>query len=165
MGCHPCRASQGPTLPDCRTISAAERRRVGTIYSAHTVYGYLAPQSLPLKRERAWLLLLSPAYELVSVGIVGEGVSDSVEIDLDWSLSCVRRPDTPFVVLSHNHPNGSAWPSTDDEALTQSMARAARGANATLLDHVVLGRDQYFSFRERLLWQVTRTAKTRSIRS
>lgn len=165
MGCHPCRAAQGPTLPDCRTISATERRRAGTIHSAHSVYAYLAPQSLPLKRERAWLLLLSSSYELVSVGVIGEGVRDAVEVDLDWALSCVRRPDTPYCVLVHNHPNGSAWPSTDDADLTQQMTRAARAADTLLLDHVVLGRDQYFSFRERVLWQVTATAKTKSIRS
>lgn len=152
-------------MPDCRTTTAKERESVGTIYSAHTVYAYLGPQSMRLKRERAWMLLLSPGYELVSEGIVGEGNTDSVEIDLEWALSCVRRPNTPFCVLGHNHPNGSAWPSVDDEHLTQSMARAAHRAGIVLLDHVVLGRDQYFSFRERVLWQVTRTAKTRSIPS
>lgn len=125
----------------------------------------MARESLALKRERAWLLMLSPGYELVSVGVVGEGEESSVEIDLDWALSCVRQPSTPFVVLTHNHPSGSAWPSTDDDRLTQSMSRAARSAKTTLLDHVVLGRDQYFSFREQVLWQVTRTAQTKSIRS
>jgi DNA repair protein RadC len=165
VGCHPCRAAEGPTRPDCRAITSAERRRAGTIHSPHAVYQYLAPESMRLKRERAWLLLLSPGYELVTVGTIGEGGPSSVEIDLDWALACVRRPETAFCVLSHNHPSGSAWPSTDDDNLTQSMASAARRAGISLLDHVVLGRDEYFSFRERRLWQVTRQAKTKSIRS
>ena len=130
---------------------------MGTIHSPHTVYGYLGPESWRLRRERAWLLLLSPRYELLSRGVIGEGVSDEVEVDLDWALACVRLPDTPYAVLAHNHPNGAAWPSEADVDLTRSMAKAARRAGVELLDHVVLGRDQNFSFRERQLWQVSRT--------
>jgi DNA repair protein RadC len=65
-------------------------------------------------------------------------------------------------VLAHNHPNGHAWPSDDDANLTRSMGRAAHRQGVALLDHVVLGRDQYYSFKEGQLWQVTRTQKTRS---
>ncbi|MGH2997662.1 MAG: JAB domain-containing protein [Gaiellaceae bacterium] len=144
-------------MPDCRRVSPAERSRIGTIHDPHTVYAYLGPKSWRLKRERAWLLLLSARYELENEGVIGEGSVDEVEVDLDWALECVRLPSTPFAVLGHNHPNGSAWPSVEDARLTQSMRRAARAQGVELLDHVVLGRDQYFSFRQEQLWQVTRT--------
>jgi DNA repair protein RadC len=155
-------APSGPQVPDCRTMPAGESRRVGTIHDPHTVYAYLAPKSVRLKYERAWLLLLSPEYYLVNEGQIGQGDVRSVEVDLDWALACVRKPNTPYAVLAHNHPNGQAWPSEDDANLTRSMQQAARRQGVTLLDHVVLGRDQYFSFREANLWQVTRTNKTKS---
>jgi DNA repair protein RadC len=157
VACHPCRAAQGPRVPDCRPVAPERAREIGSIHDPHTVYALLSPQSFSLRRERAWLLLLSANYLLVNEGRIGDGTVDEVEIDLDWALACVKRPHTPFAVLAHNHPNGHAWPSVDDENLTRSMQRSARRQGIDLLDHVVLGRDQYFSFREGALWQVTRT--------
>jgi DNA repair protein RadC len=154
-------APSGPLVPDCHPVAASEAARIGTIHDPHTVYALLSRQSWNLRVERAWLLLLSPSYHLVNEGRIGQGDHQSVEVDLDWSLACVRSSHTPFAILAHNHPDGRAWPSDDDASLTRSMQASARRQGVELLDHVVLGRDQYFSFREANLWQVTRT-KTRS---
>jgi DNA repair protein RadC len=144
-------------VPDCRRLPAAESRAVGTLTNPHDVYAFLSPKSWRMKHERAWLLLLSNGYYLVNVGEIGQGGPRDVEIDLDWALSCVRLPETPYAVLGHNHPNGAAWPSDADVHLTRAMQRAAARQRVHLLDHVVLGRDQYFSFQEGRLWQVTTT--------
>jgi DNA repair protein RadC len=144
-------------VPDCRRLPAAESRAVGTITNPHDVYAFLSPKSWRMKHERAWLLLLSSGYHLVNVGEIGRGGPREVEVDLDWALACVRVPETPYAVLAHNHPNGAAWPSVEDVHLTRAMQRAAARQRVHLLDHVVLGRDQYFSFQEGRLWQVTKT--------
>lgn len=143
----------GPTLPDCRRIDPRESMALGPLRSPHDVYALLAPSSTRLRYERAWLLLLTPAYRLASEGIVGNGTRYEVAIDLRWALRCVRLPGTPFCVLAHNHPNGSAWPSVADADLTREMRAAARAEGVELLDHVVLGRGEYFSFREAALWR------------
>jgi DNA repair protein RadC len=144
-------------MPECRRVPEDERRRVGTIHDPHTVFSLLGPKASRLKCERAWLLLLDHHYFLASEGVIGEGKRDEVEVDLDWALACVRLPETPYCVLAHNHPNGQAWPSVDDENLTRALGRVAARQRVTLLDHVVLGRNQYFSFAEGQLWQVTKT--------
>lgn len=161
MACQPCRhvaaGAQGPTVPDCTPTSPTEARRIGTIHGPHTVYAYLGPKAWRLKKERAWLLALTPEYLLANEGVIGEGSETSVEVDLDWALSCVRRGTAPFCVLAHNHPSGRAWPSQEDARLTRAMQAAAARQRCTLLDHVVIGRNEYFSFTEGQLWQVTKT--------
>jgi DNA repair protein RadC len=143
--------------PDCRAVPRGEARRLGTVHSPHIVYRHLCRKTWNLKHERAWLLLLSRDYYLASEGQIGRGTHNEVEIDLDWALACVRLPETPYAILAHNHPNGLAWPSVDDENLTRAMGRAAGRQGVQLLDHVVIGRDQYFSFQEGELWQANRT--------
>lgn len=143
--------------PECRRLGPRERAELGTFHDPHSVYAYMVRKTWRLRHERAWLLLLGRDYRLWSEGQIGEGVSNTVEVDLDWSLACVRLPETPFAVLVHNHPNGQAWPSQDDAHLTGAMGRAASRQGVALLDHVVMGRDQYFSFQERQLWAVTKT--------
>lgn len=56
------------------------------------------------------------------------------------------------IVLAHNHPAGIAEPSPEDIAFTRLMGRAGMILGVRLLDHVVVARRGYFSFREAGLW-------------
>ena len=56
------------------------------------------------------------------------------------------------IVLAHNHPTGIAEPSSEDIAFTRLMGRAGMILGVRLLDHVVVARRGYFSFREAGLW-------------
>lgn len=136
----------GPLVPVCTPVSAARADAIGPVDSPAVVYELLSPRSLRLTRERAWLLLLSSRKALLVESEVGRGTESDVEIDLDWALACVRRPETRYCILAHNHPTGSAWPSWQDARLTREMGRAAWAQGVELLDHVILGRGEYFSF-------------------
>ncbi|SMP16760.1 DNA replication and repair protein RadC [Desulfurobacterium pacificum] len=52
------------------------------------------------------------------------------------------------VILFHNHPSGDTTPSSEDLKITQKLKRAAQLLDIEVLDHVIIGRDSYFSFRE-----------------
>jgi DNA repair protein RadC len=52
------------------------------------------------------------------------------------------------IVLVHNHPSGNVRPSAEDIAFTARMVEAARLLGIDLLDHLVVGRRAFFSFRE-----------------
>jgi DNA repair protein RadC len=52
------------------------------------------------------------------------------------------------VVLAHNHPGGDPLPSPEDEAFTKVMLDAARLLGIRVLDHLIVTRRAYFSFRE-----------------
>ena len=53
------------------------------------------------------------------------------------------------VVLAHNHPSGAAAPSKADEHLTQTLINALRLVDVRVLDHLVVGEGDVFSFAER----------------
>jgi len=92
------------------------------------------------------MLLLTEQKLLAVESEIGRGVENEVEVDLDWALRCARLPSTPFCILAHNHPSGSAWPSWEDARLTRDMGRVAWSQGVHMLDHVVLGRGEFFSF-------------------
>lgn len=50
------------------------------------------------------------------------------------------------VVFVHNHPSGEPSPSADDVALTERLRRAGELLGVRVLDHVIIGREGYFSF-------------------
>ncbi|WP_431770504.1 RadC family protein [Streptococcus gallolyticus] len=52
------------------------------------------------------------------------------------------------VIIVHNHPSGSPVPSENDLQFTQKMKRACEDIGIICLDHIVIGKYQYYSFRE-----------------
>lgn len=50
------------------------------------------------------------------------------------------------VVFVHNHPSGEPSPSADDVALTERLRRAGELIGVRVLDHLIIGREGYFSF-------------------
>jgi len=51
------------------------------------------------------------------------------------------------VVIAHNHPSGSAWPSYRDIKLTQQLSAAGQLLGIELHDHVIISKQDNFSFR------------------
>ena len=58
------------------------------------------------------------------------------------------------IILAHNHPSGDPTPSEEDLAITRRIQEAGRLLGIELLDHVVVSRDSYTSFKERRLLRV-----------
>jgi DNA repair protein RadC len=52
------------------------------------------------------------------------------------------------IVLAHNHPSGVPSPSQEDVEFTRTMDRAGALLGIPVLDHLVVARRGYFSFRE-----------------
>lgn len=52
-----------------------------------------------------------------------------------------------FICL-HNHPSGNSQPSEEDIEFTKNLAKLAQFMRIPLLDHIIIGIDNYFSFKE-----------------
>ena len=52
------------------------------------------------------------------------------------------------VILIHNHPSGDPTPSKQDIEVTRSLMKSGETLDIPVLDHVIIGRDNYFSFKE-----------------
>jgi DNA repair protein RadC len=58
------------------------------------------------------------------------------------------RYNSAGVILAHNHPSGNLRPSKQDIRLTEALQELLEKLNVVVLDHVIIGDDEYFSFRE-----------------
>jgi DNA repair protein RadC len=52
------------------------------------------------------------------------------------------------VILAHNHPSGVAEPSTADKRITERLCAALSLLDVRVLDHIIIGQGQSFSFAE-----------------
>ncbi len=52
------------------------------------------------------------------------------------------------VIVGHNHPSGDPTPSPEDREATRRLQRAGELLGIPVLDHLIIGRERYYSFRE-----------------
>jgi len=53
-----------------------------------------------------------------------------------------------FIILAHNHPSGDSSPSMDDKTLTKHLFKAGELLGIKLVDHIIVSKNDYFSFKE-----------------
>lgn len=81
--------------------------------------------------------------ETVSIGTLTASLVHPREV---FGPACGRA--AAGVIVSHNHPSGDPQPSAEDRAATSRLEKAGRILGIPLLDHVIIGREGYYSFRE-----------------
>ena len=57
------------------------------------------------------------------------------------------------VIITHNHPSGDTEPSEEDINITKKLCEAGKLLNIELLDHIIIGKNNFSSFKEKGLIQ------------
>ena len=50
------------------------------------------------------------------------------------------------LIVMHNHPSGNPKPSKEDYLVTDQIIEAGNLLNIRLIDHLIIGKESYFSF-------------------
>ncbi len=109
-------------------------RDIRAMNREHFVGFYLNSRNQVLRRE------------IISIGSLNASIVHPREVFLPAVAMSAAS-----VVLAHNHPSGDPTPSEEDLAITRRLLEAGRILGIDLLDHVVVARDSYASFKERRL--------------
>ncbi|MCO6467061.1 MAG: DNA repair protein RadC [Bradyrhizobiaceae bacterium] len=113
----------------------------------------LAPRLRHLKHETFIVALLNTANQIVREVVVGSGSLNAVVIHPREVFRIAIAECAAAVILVHNHPSGNTEPSREDIAITQQLVEAGRIVDIRVLDHIIIGGDQYTSLSERHLMQ------------
>ena len=77
------------------------------------------------------------------VGSINQSIAHPREIfKLAYLLSA------SFIICIHNHPSGDPTPSNEDIQLTERLYQLGNFHAIYLIDHIIIGRNQYYSFYE-----------------
>ena len=80
---------------------------------------------------------------LVSIGSLSMSVVHPREV-----YAPAVKDSTAALIFLHNHPSGDPSPSREDRECTQRLINAGRILGIRVLDHIVLGYDDYYSFAD-----------------
>ncbi len=100
-------------------------------------------------QESLWILGLNVKNKVMCKEMVSLGSLDTAIVYPRMIFKRLLMTDSSSVIVVHNHPSGLPEPSTDDIRLTSVIKDGCKLMEMKLLDHVIVGEGQYFSFRER----------------
>jgi DNA repair protein RadC len=79
---------------------------------------------------------------------VGEGGMTHVVVDPKRIMMGALSSLATSIIISHNHPSGNPSPSADDRQLTKKIHEACKLMDIVLLDHIIIGDGDCYSFRD-----------------
>jgi DNA repair protein RadC len=93
-------------------------------------------------------LFLDTRYQLLEAVELFRGTIDSSSVHpREVVKECLWR-GASRLIAAHNHPSGVADASAADIRITEALRRALALIDVDLVDHLIIGRDHYYSLRE-----------------
>lgn len=99
-------------------------------------------------REQFWALMLDTKNCLIGVHLVSQGSLSSSIVHPREVLKAAILMSAAAVVVLHNHPSGDPAPSREDRDCTTRLSEACNIVGIRLLDHIIVGELDYFSFTD-----------------
>lgn len=95
--------------------------------------------------ENLYLISVNIQGRLLNSTLITTGSLDEIVIYTRNVINAALRANAYAVVLTHNHPGGSLYPSGADVATTRDIASALAAIDVPLIDHIIVASGQYVS--------------------
>ena len=99
------------------------------------------------EQEEFFVVYLNRAGRVLRHETVFKGSRHGTSVGIDEIIRRAILLKSSYILVAHNHPSDNVNPSREDVILTDNLSRAARMMGIDLLDHIIIGRTDYFSFK------------------
>ncbi|MFC4652424.1 DNA repair protein RadC [Lactococcus nasutitermitis] len=132
-----------------KRIQTTERKRYGQILTSHELGMSLVDEMQDFEQEHLVALYLDGQNHIIEkrtifIGAVNRSIANPREI-----LYHAVKNMTVGLIVVHNHPSGKISPSDADQLFTQKIREASESLGINFVDHIIVGRGNYFSFQEK----------------
>lgn len=99
-----------------------------------------------LTEEHLYALYLDTKSKLISRELISKGDLKTTTFNVNNILRIGLMLNANGVILVHNHPSGESRPSDADLDVTSKISNALKLVSLVLLDHIIIGAGNYYSF-------------------
>lgn len=141
----------------CQILAAVElgkRMKQSTIMrkaklsSPNDVVSFFSAELIESKVEKFIAVLLNTKNEVINWDVISIGsLNASIVHPREVFNRAIKRSAASLIVV-HNHPSGHIDPSREDINITKRLFEAGQLIGIPLIDHIIIGRDKYYSFKE-----------------
>lgn len=101
-----------------------------------------------LDREELIVACLNAKNEVNSINVVSIGSLNNSIVHPREVFKTAILSNAASIVMIHNHPSGDVTPSKEDKEITLRIKESGIILGIKLLDHIIIGNDTYYSFKE-----------------
>ncbi len=135
-------------------IELGRRRKEAEVFNTKKITGskdaadFFMPLLGDLNHEEFWIMLLDRGNKIKDHFMISQGGITGTVIDVRLILKRALDNGAVSMILCHNHPSGTMRASDADLKITKKIKQAAQVMDISLLDHIIVGQNSYYSFAD-----------------
>ena len=110
------------------------------------IYELMLPVMKGLSHEECWIIFLNRANYIIGKEMLSTGGMTATVLDVKIIIRKALEKKAHGIILVHNHPSGSPLPGSCDVKQTAILKKAAETFDISLVDHVILTDERFYSF-------------------
>ena len=122
------------------------------ITSAHDVVNIIMPQMSDqmrdLKTEIFKVIYLNSNNKIIEISDAAKGTVNHAMPIVREIIHTALQKYAAAIICVHNHPSANVSPSAEDKKFTQELASAGKLMDVKVLDHIIVGDNNFYSFAE-----------------
>ncbi|GGD32013.1 RadC family protein [Flavobacterium orientale] len=131
-----------------RRRKSEEATQLVKITSSKIIFEIMQPLIGELPHEEFWVLYLNNSNKVIKKEQLSKGGITGTVVDVRLILKLALENNATSLILSHNHPSGRLEPSEPDIEITQKLKSAARQLELSVIDHIIVTENGYYSFAD-----------------
>ncbi len=128
-----------------KAFPSKQKQKIGCSQDAFEI---LSPYVEDLDHEEFWVVFLNQANKIVEIKNVSSGGITGTVFDIRLVFKDALLLQATNLILCHNHPSGNLKPSNADKDVTSRASEAGKLMNISILDHLIIADNQFFSFAD-----------------
>ena len=131
-----------------RRISRKESDVSNEKIDAEYLYNRYKSELISSDQEQLILVIVNRHNHIVYECTLYKGTRDNIIFSYAdiWKELVMHKAHAFYLI--HNHPSLPCQASKEDELITKELIREAKRQETPLLDHIIIGRDGYYSFKK-----------------
>ncbi|MBV6540905.1 DNA repair protein RadC [Ursidibacter maritimus] len=119
-----------------------------TISAPYLAVMYFQSELEDDEREVFMVLFLDNQHRLIKQEKLFFGTINQASVHPREIIKAALKYNAAAIIVAHNHPSGNCKPSEADRYLTRKIEMACDLVDIRFVDHIIVGKGDYFSFEE-----------------
>lgn len=131
----------------CSKISMDKNKRITQFKSLDDCFAYCRNLFVNQKNECVYIVTLNGNISVINFYKVSEGSVNSSNVNIKDIITYAIKDNASSVLVTHNHPGGSAHPSGEDASFTIRLKDILETINVRLFDHIIVSDSDIVSLK------------------
>ncbi len=132
----------------CTRMAQAKAKNGLSFHDPYSIADYYMERLRHETVEYVFLLLFDSGLHLIEERILSQGTVNASLLSPREVYICAFQAKAAGIMLLHNHPGGNPVPSDNDLRITDRVKEVGNLVDIPLFDHIIIGDNSYFSFKE-----------------